>query len=364
VTAHARTDSADRSACTIDDVWTASWELDPPGGSASADQGRRERVRQPWLRRPGPATIPLMAQRGCVFLAIVFLGEFGAPGRAVAEEPAPPSASFAVEPSPAVGGAETPAPPPAPPAISPPELAPERAPESRPLAAPVNGDGLLPPVATRQQAFDRNVDHDAVFRAFSRYADTERRLRIGAAVGGVIAGAATVAMGAVFADYFELPPEPFYILGGIAMVAPLAGLLTASSAETHARQLRADEPGHSEAEALGLRQTWATLADSARSRRHWTAAGSFVSSAIAVGFGVAILEGAFTMSSDDRLLWGSMLIGTGAAVAASGATALVVLSPVEAAYQQFDAAAPLRTGPRVSVRGGPGGVKASLSLTF
>lgn len=207
-------------------------------------------------------------------------------------------------------------------------------------------------------------DPDAVFRAFARYADTERRLRIGTAIGGVVAGAAAIGMGVAFADYFKIAPEPFYLLGGIAAVAPLVGLFSSSAAEGYARQIGAGEPGHTEAEALALRRNWAGFASNARARRHWSAGTSFVLGAISLGFGIAILDGAFNMRDNDRILWGSVLMGTAGATAASGVSSLLVLTPIEAAYEQLDATLPLPKGPTVAASAGLGGAELRLGLRF
>jgi hypothetical protein len=255
----------------------------------------------------------------------------------------------------------------------------ERGPSTRPAPAPRSPDlrsepDRLPPPAGAPQAGNlasptvalviAAPDHDAVFRAFASYAETERRARIGGAIGGVVAGAATIGMGVAFADYFNFSPEPFYLLGGIAAVAPLLGLFSSSSAESYARQIGADRPGHSEGEALALRRSWASLSRDARSRRHWSAGVSFVLSAVSFGFGVAVLEGTFSLPRNDRVLWGSVLMGAAGGMAASGAGSLLILSPVEAAYEQFEATLPLKARPSVAFGAGPSGGGVRVAFSF
>jgi|GEM_PF-3555387 len=206
-------------------------------------------------------------------------------------------------------------------------------------------------------------DNDAVFRAFSRFADTQKRTRIAGVVSGVIVGAFTIGAGAAVANYFDVPAEPFYVLGGIAMVLPLLGLVTTSNAESYATRVRADVPGHSAEEALSLRQTWAGFADKARTQRYVESGLGMAVGIASFAFGIAILDGAFSMTENDRGFVGTLLVSMGGAATAGSVTGFFVKSPMEASYEQFEAARSSEA-PRFSVSTGPSHAQLNLRLAF
>jgi hypothetical protein len=300
-------------------------------------------------------------------LALVLGASFWIAHASVARaDPAPPAASFPIE-----EGPKKPTP-----VRSPVDTAPASAPATNTNASAVVSEPPPPPpaVVTAQEAprveAPRLVpplyveDNDAVFRAFARYAETQARARIAAAIGGVVIGAATIGTGVAFANYFDVAPEPFIILGSLAAVAPLLGLLSASSAEGYAKDVRADASGHSLDEALALRRAWAGFAQKARVERN---IGSGVGIALGVasfGFGVAVLDGAFSMQDNDRAFIGSVMMGLGGAMVASGITGFFVKSPVETAYEQYEATRPPGARPAFGMSVGPTHAQLSLRLAF
>lgn len=215
---------------------------------------------------------------------------------------------------------------------------------------------VIPPIACKE-------DNDAVFRAFDRFAETQKNTRIAGVVSGVVVGAFTIGAGAAFADYFDVPAEPFYILGGIATVLPLLGLVTTSSAENYAARVRAEVPGHSAQEALAMRQAWASFADKARTQRYVESGLGIAVGIASFAFGLAILDGAFSMTESDRGFIGTLLMSLGGAAAAGSVTGFFIKSPMESSYEQFEATRSVEA-PKFSVSAGPSHAQLSVKLAF
>lgn len=180
-------------------------------------------------------------------------------------------------------------------------------------------------------------DREAVFRAFSAFADEQKRTRLIGATGGILAGGVTMGLGAGLADRSNTSAEPWLIIGGITAGASLLALVFPSQAEHAASAFHVDHPTHTDDQARALEKAWKDMAeDAARSR----VIGSVVSmalSAVAVGAGVAILSGTGDMSENDRTTAGGILVGSGAGLGIAGISQLFLHSPVENAYEQFEA---------------------------
>lgn len=207
-------------------------------------------------------------------------------------------------------------------------------------------------------------DPDAPFRAFAFMAGQERRRRYGTAMGGVVVGASSIVLGAVLQSEQNINPDIFYVLGGLGIGLALVGGVLPSQTEMQARGLRADQPGHSVEEARTLERNWEQWATAAKKRRVRGAFGGMVLGAGATGVGIAFLAGATDMSDSDRVLWGSLLLGSGVAMVAGGGLSLLVMSPMESAYQMYAASRPQSSGSAVSLKLRPFGLGLAANGTF
>lgn len=181
-------------------------------------------------------------------------------------------------------------------------------------------------------------DPDRVFRAFSVYAEDQKRRRIAGAAGGVIIGGTTIAVGAVLKSTVDADPKPWYIVGGVVAGFSVLGLVMPSPAEQMAQHYRVDHPGHSMEDAARFEAKWASAAQRAKTGRALSGVINLVLGAGAAGAGGAIVGGAGTMSDNSRGTWGSILIATGAGFVAGGVTSFIVKSPVEISYEEYVAA--------------------------
>lgn len=207
------------------------------------------------------------------------------------------------------------------------------------------------------------ADPDAVFRAYAAMAKQERRRRYAGAVAGVAGGGAAIAVGAILKSEEDINPGPFYVIGGLAAGFSLLGAIIPSPIEIQAKKLGAEEPGHTADEARALVRSWERAADDARRWRIRSSIGGLVVGAAATGVGIAFLSGATDLSRDDRVLWGSVLLGSGVALLGGSGASLFIESPVEQSYHFFEASQP-KPGKNVAVGIRPFGLGLAAGGTF
>jgi hypothetical protein len=176
-------------------------------------------------------------------------------------------------------------------------------------------------------------------------------------------GAGTMIIGGVLANDTNGNPDPWYIIGGVAIGASALGLFMPSRPEALATQLNAGIPGHSAAQAAALESSWKSMAQDARGQRYVGSVISLVFGAGTTTAGALILSGTGDFSQNDRDAWGSILIGTGAGLAVAGVTQLFLPTPTEAAYAQYAATRPNHATLQLSL-GGPAGPGLSARGTF
>lgn len=310
----------------------------------------------------------LASSRTSAALACLVAVAWGLPGHAETTEVKPAaSGSFplveaepaekpkAVEPEPASATTAFPSAPDAekvmPPAAS--EPAPTATAASQPVPAR--------PVFSAAPAIE--ADPDAPFRAFAILAGQERRRRLGGAIGGALAGGSSIAIGAILKSEENINPDLFYVVGALGIGFSALALFLPSTIESEARRLRVDQSGHSVEAGKALEQKWEEWAESAKRRRIRNAIGGIAFGAVSTGVGIAFLAGAADMSDDDRLLWGSLFLGGGAAMLASGGVGLLMMSPMESSYQFYAASRPPKRG-AVSFKLRPLGLGLAANGTF
>lgn len=287
------------------------------------------------------------------------------PGRAD-EKTAPPAASSSFplvdpEPEPVQPSSAEPEPGSAPVVPDAPDaekITPPASPETATGAPCVPEERAPAPASTAE------LDPDAPFRAFAIVAQQERMRRYGAALGGVLAGGSSIVLGAILKSEENINPDVFYVAGGVAIGSSLLALFLPSPFEMEAKGYRVGAVGHSLDEARSFEKRWAAWAESAKRHRLRNSFGSMVVGAGFAGVGVAFLAGAGSMSDDDRTVWGSLLLGSGVAMAAAGGMGLLLLSPVESSYRLYAAAQPAAKGSQVSLRLRPFGIGLAANGTF
>lgn len=178
---------------------------------------------------------------------------------------------------------------------------------------------------------------DAIFRLFQVHALHEKRIRFVGGLGGVAVGATALGITAALADSSSINPTPFYIMGGVTIGFGLLNFIVPSEAERIAKRYRAADSGHTAGEAEAFESEFRTLArDAARSRKTG-ATFSFALAAAGIGFGVAMLGGSFDMPESEANAYGSIVLGTGVGLVVAGVGQLVIPTPIESAYAEWEA---------------------------
>ena len=180
-------------------------------------------------------------------------------------------------------------------------------------------------------------DREAVFRAFSAFASDQKRTRIIGAMGGMLVGGVTMGLGAGLADRANTSAEPWLIIGGVTVGLSALALIFPTPAENAAAAFHVDHPTHTDDQARSLENAWKDMAEDAARSRVIGSVVSMVLSAVAVGGGIAVLSGTGDMNESDRTTLGGLLVGSGAGIGIAGISQLFLHTPVENAYEQFEA---------------------------
>lgn len=236
---------------------------------------------------------------------------------------------------------------------------------------PSGGAALAPPAppcpamdCPECPTFEGVRDPDAVFRAFSVVASAERAQRIAGGVTGLLLGGASLGVVAFLdAEAALSDATPWYVLGGVTMGSGLLALFLPTQIERLAASSRAEEPGHSSDEAAQFELAWARLAAEREGQRKSGALLGGALGAAGLGFGVALLAGAFDLSDQDRQLYGTVVVSVASGVLVGSAVSYFVPSAFERSFAAYRAAtSPL--GASLSLVPAPGGAAVGVRGFF
>lgn len=233
-----------------------------------------------------------------------------------------------------------------------------------PAAATV-AEELVPPVTP-------TVDNDAVFRAFSDYAQNARLMRFIGGASGIVGGGTLIGVGIVAKDAQDDLADLWLVMGGVTVGLSALTLVFPSAPESIARAHGVGvTEGATAEQALALERAWEEHAVNAKKQRVRAGIVSLILSGVSIGFGVAVAGGEFTFSSsNERAVVGAILVGMGATAAVASLGSFVLPSQAErslAIYKATKGAGSLSSGGggfQLALGGAPAGLGLGLNGGF
>ena len=209
----------------------------------------------------------------------------------------------------------------------------------------------------------KEQDNEAVFRAFKIVADSDQRMRYAGGIATLVSGVGVMAVGAAISEANNDDPTIWIVTGGIVAGTSLFYFLIPNRSEKIADKYEVERPKHSKEEAIALDTEWMRYVDMAEQSRYVSGTTSIVFGVGAIGFGTAVLLGAFNWSSSYETTVGSILLASGGAMILGGIANFVIPTFIERERAIYDAARGNKSAAEIAMDLERQSIKVNLGLS-